>query len=1145
MGRITSSIGLATGFPIEQTVNQLLALQARPRDLLVNQNKKIDGQRTAITTLTAQLVSVQFQVRKLTQPAVYKQRTVATSDVDLLAVTANGQPEIGQYQFTPLRKAQAQQLQSSRFAAIDQPIGKGSFSFRFGGFINKGVDLGLLGNGEGLDPGKIRITDRSGAMAEIDLTTARNIDDVLEAINANRSIRVRASVVNDRIRLTDLTGQELANLRVDEVGGGATATSLGLSGINVAANVAEGADILNLFGDLALSQLNDGRGVRFDGVLGDLRITLRDGSRINLDFDKAANVGTKASATTAGTNGPDAKITFTAVKPGPEADGIEIDFVDDASITAGNEVVTYDEDAKRLTIRIDEGVTTANQVIAALGKDPEAAAVLTAVKAEGTNGNGAVSASDDVTTAGPVASAITTGKNGDSAKLLIKAKIDGPEYDNVAIRFVHDPNVTQGNETVTFNNSNPLNKELVIGIFEGRTSANDVIAAINGSAASQYFSAEKAPVSNGVGRVSTEDTGFTSGGTLREASAAVKDITLQQVIDQINAVDSTKLRASIGADNNLVLEDLTTDSGQEFKVEQLNGSHAAEDLGLDVKANAGTITGNRLLAGLKTSMLSSLNGGKGLGELGELTLTDRMGAVETLDLKRAQTLDDVIEAINTAGIGVSARVNDARNGIEVSDISRGTGNLIIANGADDKETAKKLGIEFNSAANRKSSGNMKLQVVNENTLLSTLRGGAGVGRGTIRIADNAGKTATINIDSDVKTIGDVLDEINSRGLAIEARVNDAGDGIVLIDKSKNGGETFKVEEGNGTAARDLNLLGGKKTIKIDNKDTQIIEGSTTYKIEITETDTLQNLVDKINGLNTPIRSTIFSDGSSVRPYRFTMFNQSTGEAGELLWDTSEAGFTLAETVKAQDALIQIGDPSSGGVIAASSTNEFRGLIPDVTLTVKGTSTTAVTVNVDATDTNLVTAVKDFVEGYNKLRAKLVEVTRFDETTQTSAVLQGDARVQRVENDLGRLLSGRIFGTGIFQSIEAIGISLKDNGELALDESKLKQRFAENPNDLKEFLSKKDTGLASRMDKLIEQLAGAGETVLVGRVAVLTRKIETNQQRIDTWNLRLEKSRERLTRSFQRSESIISKLQASLSAISAIAPIPILAPQQNN
>jgi flagellar hook-associated protein 2 len=1129
---------LATGFPIQETVQQLIALQARRRDLLVDQNKKIDTQRTAVTALTAQLVAVQIQVKRLGTASIYSQRTVSTTNTDVLEAAGTGAPVLGEFPFTPLRMARAQQLQSSRFASRTDPIGAGTFSFRFGGFVDKGVDLDLLNGGEGFAPGSIQITDRSGKTAEIDLSLARTIDDVLEAINGNKVLGVRATIHNDRIRLIDETGATTANLSVDELEG-TTAASLGLSGIDVAANVAEGQDILTLFDDIALSELNTGSGVRFDGFLGDLRVTLGDGSRINLDFNKLAFNGTFAHAATDSANGVNASLSFTAREAGPDFGDIAISFVDDPTVVAGQEFVDFDAEAKTLVFRIDAGTTTANQIIEAAKRDEEVAAKFSVTnKGDGT---GVVSVADTAITQGPKATATTPG--GDHAKLLFTAKNVGAEYDNVAIRFVDDPAVTAGNETVSYDDSNPLNRELVFRIEEGATTANDIISALNNnSQVSQVFGAANVQDNNGTGLVKVTDTAYTSGGALAAATDKVNDITLGQVLEAINAAAPGKLQASVGVNNNLVLTDLTGAGTHTFKVEQLNGSHAAEDLGIAGEAENGVITGLRLLGGLKTSLLSTLNGDKGFGELGLLSITDRGGETASIDLSTAQTLDDVLEAINTAGIGVAARVNDARNGILLSDTTVGTGNLVIVNG-DETQTATKLGLEVDGAQDTKSTGSLRLQVVSESTLLQTLNGGAGVSAGTVRILDNAGGSGLLTIDGNTKTIGDVIRAINNLGLKVEARINDEGDGILLVDKAVGGGTTFGVEEGSGRTARDLHLLGGTKTIEIDGEQKQVVDGSTTVRIELTATDTLEDLVQKINDTGANVRATLFSDGSSVKPFRFTIFNQSPGQGNELLWDTSGVDFTLEESVKGQDALLQVGPPGAGGVLASSNTNSFQGLLPDVTLTVKGVSLTAVTVSVASSDSSLITAIKDFVESYNAVREKIAELTHFDTVTGQAAVLQGDGRLLRVESDLNELVSGRLFGAGTFQSLETLGIEVKPEGRLEFDEEKLKQKYAESPNEVKDFFSKKDTGLSSRFDKLIEQLAGIGDTVLVGRAAVLTRKFEQNQERINVWNIRLERRREQLIKSFQQSETIIAKLQSSLAALNSIAPLPVLVPQQ--
>ena len=87
-----------------------------------------------------------------------------------------------------------------------------------------------INGGQGFTPGEIRITDRSGASAVINLSQAQNIDDVVQAINSAGTIGVTASTDDGHIVLTDNTGGTTpSDSQVQEVNGGTTAASLGLT----------------------------------------------------------------------------------------------------------------------------------------------------------------------------------------------------------------------------------------------------------------------------------------------------------------------------------------------------------------------------------------------------------------------------------------------------------------------------------------------------------------------------------------------------------------------------------------------------------------------------------------------------------------------------------------------------------------------------------------------------------------------------------------------------------------------------------------------------------------------------------------------------------------------------------------------------
>jgi flagellar hook-associated protein 2 len=88
----------------------------------------------------------------------------------------------------------------------------------------------VLNGTQGVRRGVVRITDREGGTAKIDLTTAVTLDDVLDAINSQSTANVKASVQGDHLVITDLTGAATGTLTVKDLSGGYAAADLGIAG---------------------------------------------------------------------------------------------------------------------------------------------------------------------------------------------------------------------------------------------------------------------------------------------------------------------------------------------------------------------------------------------------------------------------------------------------------------------------------------------------------------------------------------------------------------------------------------------------------------------------------------------------------------------------------------------------------------------------------------------------------------------------------------------------------------------------------------------------------------------------------------------------------------------------------------------------
>lgn len=715
----------------------------------------------------------------------------------------------------------------------------------------------------------------------------------------------------------------------------------------------------------------------------------------------------------------------------------------------------------------------------------------------------------------------TTATNGLNAEIKFSSVSTGAASDGVQVKFIDSGSVTtRGSETVSYDSGT---KTLTFDIKGGATNANDVIAALsNNPTLSAQFTAAKAPGSDGTGVVTTADNALLFGGA---EVTAKKEQTLGELVATINAADPTRLRAAISSDGDrLVLTDLTSGGGT-FSVKSTAGGTAAEDLGLTGTASGGTLTGTRLQAGLKGTLLRTLGGGNGLGTLGNLQLTDRSGAAATVDLSSAQSLEDVTTLINNAGLGITAGINSAGTGLSLTDSTGATvSNLIAANG-DGTNTATKLGLAANVAANQVTGTDLHRQVVSESTLLSSYNGGAGVAKGSFIVTNSAGQQGAVNLTSlNASTIGDVISAINGLGIGVTAKINDNGDGIALVDRA-NGSSTLSVREvGSGTAAADLHIKGDAVA--------GTIQGSTTTTVSVSATDTLDDVVAKINALNGSVTASVYNDSGSDTPYRLSLQSKKAGQQGALVVSGNTSALDFTTLTRGQDTVVRY-TSSVGSRFLTSSSGTVADVVPGLSVTVNSTSADPVQVDVSASIDSASKALQTFVDQYNKLRDKIDKVTAYSTTGDANGVLFGSGDVVRVDSSLGSIISGRLNGLGNVRSLAEIGISISDSGDLSFDSTKIQDRFAKDPDAVVKFFTDEKFGFGKRIDDAVEAMAGIKNGTLVNRAAGLQKQVDDLSDRVTTLNARLDRSKQALLLQFYNMEQSISKIRGSANALSSI------------
>jgi len=532
-----------------------------------------------------------------------------------------------------------------------------------------------------------------------------------------------------------------------------------------------------------------------------------------------------------------------------------------------------------------------------------------------------------------------------------------------------------------------------------------------------------------------------SGGTVNVKLDTAK--TVGDVVAAINAKGQTAgLSAAISSDGLGIT--LTDSGGGPVTTAALNGSLAAYDLGILGTSGGGTLAGDRVAAGLSGPLLRDLNGGNQgqagdtLPQYGTITING-----QTVDLSNSRTLNDALNAINTNTQGVTAALNDSGTGITLTSAS---GSFTVADGTGN--LASFLHVAGTSSAtasgSKIDSGDLRLRYISENTRLATLNGGTGVKSGSIRItapskADGAIVSANLDLSA-ASTIGDVIKRINASGLAITARVNDTGDGILLNQTA--GSTPARIEEVNGgTTAANLGILGSLTG--------NTLNGSFQKTISIASTDALSDIATKINNANAGVSASVINDGTGATPFRLSLSSKNSGVAGRLVFNGSGAGLSTTSLVDGQDAAIVYGGNANGtgGLLATSSSNTLNSLVPGLSINLMGVGSTSVAVTGDTS--KISDAVQNFVDSYNKVVNNIATATNYDANNATNnGVLFGNPTIQQVENALGNFITQSYSNAGSYRNLSAVGITVGQDGTLTLDTDALNQALATDPTDVR-------------------------------------------------------------------------------------------------
>ena len=208
-------------------------------------------------------------------------------------------------------------------------------------------------------------------------------------------------------------------------------------------------------------------------------------------------------------------------------------------------------------------------------------------------------------------------------------------------------------------------------------------------------------------------------------------------------------------------------------------------------------------------------------------------------------------------------------------------------------------------------------------------------------------------------------------------------------------------------------------------------------------NTLAGIRDAINGSATMgVTASIVNDGSAT-PNRLVLTSKLSGETSSmriavtgdatlssLLANNPAATQNLQQTAAAKNANLTV-----NGIAITSASNTVAGAIQNVTMTVAKVGTSTLSVQKDSA--NVQSAISTFVTAYNSLQSVANQLTAFDATSKSGAVLIGDSTLRNIQVRIrSALTTAQVPDASGLATLSQIGVSFQKDGTLAIDSAKL-------------------------------------------------------------------------------------------------------------
>jgi flagellar hook-associated protein 2 len=302
-------------------------------------------------------------------------------------------------------------------------------------------------------------------------------------------------------------------------------------------------------------------------------------------------------------------------------------------------------------------------------------------------------------------------------------------------------------------------------------------------------------------------------------------------------------------------------------------------------------------------------------------------------------------------------------------------------------------------------------------------------------------------------------------------------------------------------------------------------------IDISATDTLTTVREKINAAGAGVSAVIVNDAtgmrlviSSTNPGAANVFKITSSGSADLSYDPEQAGGGMTRSQQAADAHLNV-----NGVDILSSSNTLSDTIQGMTINLLKPTTSAVQVSVTQDTDSVKASIQSFVDAYNGLASMLATQTKYDATTKTAGKLQGDSTAVSLQRQLRNALGGLTSASSAFSTVNDVGLTTQSDGTIKVNDAKLSTALGK-VDELKKLFANVNTadstknGVAQRLRLFGDTVLGT-DGALSTRTSGLSTSLSLNQKQQDALTARLALTEKRLRAQYTTLDTNMSKMTA--------------------